>query len=115
MTDFRREKDIKGKEELIAVKYDPQGNVISRKKADDIDLNNVNVISDGNGGYVDESVMRTNSRQELDAQGTIQSFNREFMDALGGSGPHDGHYGPGGPADGSHDAATGGTKHGRGA
>ena len=74
-----------------------------------------NVMSDGSGGFVDESVMRTNSRQELDAQGTIQSFNREFMDALGGSGPHDGHYGPGGPADGSHDAATGGTRHGRGA
>ena len=34
MTDFRKEKNIKGKEELVEIKYDPQGNVISRKKAD---------------------------------------------------------------------------------
>ena len=53
MTDFRKEKDIKGKEELIAVKYDPQGNVISRKKADNFeyDLNDVNEDEEVNGFY----------------------------------------------------------------
>ena len=32
--DIVREKSIRGKDELIEIKYDPQGNVISRKKAD---------------------------------------------------------------------------------
>mgnify|MGYP003571422364 CR=1 FL=1 len=54
MTDFRKEKDIKGKEELIAVKYDPQGNVISRKKADNVDeydLNDANEDGEVNEFY----------------------------------------------------------------
>ena len=34
MTDFRKEKNMRGKEELVEIKYDPQGNIISRKKAD---------------------------------------------------------------------------------
>ena len=54
MTDFRREKDMKGKEELIAVKYDPQGNVISRKKADNFDeydLNNLKEDEEDNELY----------------------------------------------------------------
>ena len=33
-TDIVREKNIRGKEELLEIKYDPQGNIISRKKAD---------------------------------------------------------------------------------
>ena len=32
--DIVREKNIRGKDELVEIKYDPQGNVISRKKAD---------------------------------------------------------------------------------
>ena len=54
MTDFRKEKDIKGKEELIAIKYDPQGNVISRKKADNVDeydLNDANEDGEVNEFY----------------------------------------------------------------
>ena len=34
MTDIVREKNIRGKEELIETKYDPQGNIITRKRAD---------------------------------------------------------------------------------
>lgn len=56
MTDFRKEKDMKGKEELIAVKYDPQGNVILRKKADNFDeyeyeMNNINEEEEVNEFY----------------------------------------------------------------
>ena len=40
MTDFRKEKNMQGKEELVEIKYDPQGNVISRKKADNSAYNN---------------------------------------------------------------------------
>ena len=41
--DIVREKSIRGKDELIEIKYDPQGNVISRKRADyDIPQNNNN-------------------------------------------------------------------------
>ena len=53
-THFRKEKDIKGKEELIAIKYDPQGNVISRKKADNVDeydLNDANEDGEVNEFY----------------------------------------------------------------
>ena len=32
--DIVREKSMRGKDELVEIKYDPQGNVISRKKAD---------------------------------------------------------------------------------
>lgn len=32
--DIVREKSIRGKDELIEIKYDPQGNIISRKRAD---------------------------------------------------------------------------------
>ena len=45
-TDLRKEKNMKGKEELIAVKYDPQGNVISRKKADNLDEYDLNNVED---------------------------------------------------------------------
>ena len=38
--DIVKEKNIKGKEELIEIKYDPSGNVISRKKASTYDYNN---------------------------------------------------------------------------
>ena len=34
MIDIVREKNIRGKEELIETKYDPQGNIITRKRAD---------------------------------------------------------------------------------
>ena len=33
MIDIVKEKNMRGKEELIEIKYDPQGNIISRKKA----------------------------------------------------------------------------------
>ena len=33
MIDIRKEKSIRGKDEYVEIKYDPQGNVISRKKA----------------------------------------------------------------------------------
>ena len=34
MTDIVKEKNMRGKEEYIEIKYDPQGNIISRKRAD---------------------------------------------------------------------------------
>ena len=33
MIDIRKEKNLRGKDEYVEIKYDPQGNVISRKKA----------------------------------------------------------------------------------
>ena len=33
MIDIRKEKSLRGKDEYVEIKYDPQGNVISRKKA----------------------------------------------------------------------------------
>ena len=36
MTDIIKEKNMKGKEEFIELKYDPKGNIISRKKADSL-------------------------------------------------------------------------------
>ena len=40
MIEIIKEKNIRGKEELIELKYDPQGNIISRKKADPMRLRN---------------------------------------------------------------------------
>ena len=33
-TEFKKETDMSGKEELLEITYDPQGNIIGRKKAD---------------------------------------------------------------------------------
>ena len=76
-----------------------------------------NVRRDASGAFVDESIARTDRRAELDDQGTLQSRAKTFADGHLGSGPHDGHFGHGGSADGS--AATGSanpsdnTHHGR--
>ena len=37
MIDIVKEKNMKGKEEFVEIKYDPQGNVIERKRADGLD------------------------------------------------------------------------------
>ena len=39
MIDIVKEKNMKGKEEFIEIKYDPQGNVISRKRAGNFEYN----------------------------------------------------------------------------
>ena len=38
MIDIVKEKTMKGKEEFVEIKYDPQGNIIGRKKAGAVDL-----------------------------------------------------------------------------
>ena len=54
MTDFRKEKNMKGKEELVAIKYDPQGNVISRKKADNFEFDEYNDEIEGDNEDVED-------------------------------------------------------------
>ena len=54
MTDFRKEKNMKGKEELVAIKYDPQGNVISRKKADNFEFDEYNDEINGDNEEVSD-------------------------------------------------------------
>lgn len=61
MIDIIKEKNMKGKEEFIEIKYDPQGNIISRKKAGISDysspqnnfheLNDYNYDNDDNNNY----------------------------------------------------------------
>ena len=53
MIDIVKEKNMRGKEELVEIKYDPEGNIISRKRAGDSlryteSQNNINEISDFN-------------------------------------------------------------------
>ena len=42
MIDIRKEKSLRGKDEYVEIKYDPQGNVISRKKAGNYGAGNYN-------------------------------------------------------------------------
>ena len=40
MIDIRKEKSLRGKDEYVEIKYDPQGNVVSRKKASNYGFGN---------------------------------------------------------------------------
>ena len=42
MIDIRKEKSIRGKEEYVETKYDKEGNIVSRKRADSLFLDNPN-------------------------------------------------------------------------
>ena len=42
MIDIRKEKSIRGKEEYVETKYDKEGNIVSRKRADNLFLDNPN-------------------------------------------------------------------------
>ena len=58
--DIVKEKIIRGKEELIEIKYDPSGNVISRKKASTNYNNNFNGLNEYNDyDYDDENDYET--------------------------------------------------------
>ena len=48
MIDIRKEKNLRGKEEYVEIKYDPYGNVISRKKASNNGFGNENNFSEFN-------------------------------------------------------------------
>ena len=46
MIDIRKEKSLRGKDEYVEIKYDPQGNVISRKKASDYGYGNEDSLNE---------------------------------------------------------------------
>ena len=71
MTDIRKEKSMLGKEELVEIKYDPEGNIISRKKADKFIFNDNNndfqedfYDNDGNNNYYNEQIDTMNEHNE---------------------------------------------------
>ena len=67
MIEIVKEKNMRGKEELIELKYDPQGNIISRRKADPMrlrnyqdndDLDNISESDEFNYDFENDSELR---------------------------------------------------------
>ena len=88
MIEIVKEKNMKGKEELIELKYDPQGNIISRKKADpmglrnfqnDDDLDNISEGDEFNYDFENDSELRydNNNNTYYEVNDEVEEIRRK--------------------------------------
>ena len=89
MIEIVKEKNMRGKEELIELKYDPQGNIISRKKADqmslrnyqdkDDDLDNISEEDEFNYDFENDSELRydNNNNTYYEVNGQMEENRRK--------------------------------------
>ena len=88
MIEIVKEKNMRGKEELIELKYDPQGNIISRKKANpmglrnfqnDDDLDNISEGDEFNYDFENDSELRydNNNNTYYEVNDEVEEIRRK--------------------------------------